>query len=255
MTAIPLDPGTAAPRRAGRIASVARLHFANPATLIVTPIAVLGAIFALNVAIWVIVIVSSGPVSGSDIARGFGYSGSILWIFVYLAVVAIQAMNATFRLALGYGATRRDYYLGSALAFTGLSIGYTAVLTVLGLLEQATGGWWLGGRMFTPVYLGEGWGDRIAVMLCLFLFFTFAGSAFGAVYVRWRRNGLLVFGGILLAVVVIVGFAIALTRAWGAVGAWWSATPLEGIAAWSLVLTAAFGVVGYLVLRRAVPRG
>lgn len=253
MTAVPLSP--AAPRRPGRITSVARLHFTNPTTLVVTPFAVLGSIFAINVAVWVIVLIAAGPAGEHDAAKGFGYSGSSLWIFVYLAVVAIQAMNATFRLALGYGATRRDYYLGSALAFAGLSVGYTAVLTVLGLVEQATDGWWLQGRMFTPVYFGATWGDRIAVMLCLFLFFTFAGSAFGAVFVRWRRTGLLVFGGILLAVLVLAGFVIAFARAWEPVGAWFAATPPAGIAAWSLLVSAAFGAIGYLVLRRAVPRG
>jgi hypothetical protein len=237
-----------------RIGSVIRLHFANPATLVVTPFIVLGSIFLINVIIWVIVVISASPKDQVDFAKGFSYSGSSLWIFVYMAVVAIQAMNATFRLALGYGTTRRAYFAGSAIAFAGLSIGYTAVLTVLGLIEQATNGWGLSGRMFTPVYFGASWGDRIAVMLCLFLFFTFAGAAFGAVFVRWNRNGLLIFGGILLTAIVLVGLVVALLQAWDAVFGWIGATPLGGLAAWSLLPTAAFGVIGFLVLRRATPR-
>lgn len=246
---------TAAPSRrhgASRIGSVIRLHFTNPTTLIVTPMIVLGAILLLNLAIWLIVVISSP--GDRDVAEGFSYSGSSLWIFAYLAVVAIQAMNATFRLALGYGTTRRDYYLGSALAFAMLSVGYTAVLTVLGLVEQATNGWGLQGRMFTPVYFGPTWGDRILIELCLFLFFLFAGSAFGAVFVRWRRNGLLIFGGILLGVLALAGLAIALLQGWGPLVAWLGSTPPYAMALWGLLPTAVFGVVGFLVLRRATPR-
>jgi hypothetical protein len=254
MTAVASPTLTTRSTPAQRIGSIVRLQFANPATLVVTPFIVLGCIFLINVAIWVIVVVSSSPKDHNNFAEGFSYSGASLWIFVYMAVVAIQAMNATFRLALGYGATRRDYFLGSALAFIAISIGYTAVLTVLGLLEEATNGWWLAGRMFTPVYFGPTWGDRITIMLCLFLFFTFVGSAFGAVFVRWGRNGLLIFGGILLAVIVLAGLVIALLQAWAPVLGWLGSTPPAALAAWSLVPTVVLGLVGFLVLRRATPR-
>ncbi len=246
---------TAPPRRPGssRIGSVIRLHFTNPMTLLVTPFIVLGSIFLLNLAIWVIVVISSP--GRTNFAEAFSYSGASAWIFFYLAVVAIQAMNNTFRLALGYGSTRRDYYLGSAVVFVGISAAFTAAIAILGLLEEATHGWGLGGRMFTPVYFGDNWGVRITVILCLFLFFTFTGAAFGAVFVRWNRNGLLIFGGILLAILAILGLVIALSNGWPAFGAWLAANAPLGLALWSLVPTAVFAVAGFLILRGATPRG
>jgi hypothetical protein len=254
MTAAALAPAAPArPHGSTRIGSVIRLHFANPFTLLVTPLVVLACVFVINLGVWLIVEISSP--GNTNFAEGFSYSGASAWIFFYLGVVAIQAMNNTFRLALGYGATRRDYYLGSAAVFGILSVGFTILITILGVLERATHGWGLAGRMFTPVYFGSTWGDRIVVILCLFLLFTFLGAAFGAVYVRWRRNGLLVFGGIILALAVIAGLIVALAQAWGAVFGWFAANAPTGLALWSLVPTAVLAVAGFFILRGATPKG
>lgn len=253
MTAAAIAPAASIRRHgSSRIRSVIRLYFTNPMTIAVTPFIVLASIFLLNLAIWVIVVVSSP--GDTEAVEGFSYSGASAWIFFYMAVVAIQAMNNTFRLALGYGATRRDFYLGSTLVFLLMSVIFTAIITVLGLIETASNGWGLGGRMFTPVYFGDGWGVRITVILCLFLFFTFTGSAFGAVFVRWGRNGLLVFGGILLAIIVLVGLAIALLNAWPQFGAWLDANAPFGLALWSLVPSAVFAVAGFFILRGTTPK-
>jgi hypothetical protein len=246
---------TAAPARrtgSGRIGSVIRLYFTNPMTIAVTPFIVLASIFGLNLAIWLIVVVSSP--GNTNFAEGFSYSGASAWIFFYMAVVAIQAMNNTFRLALGYGSTRRDFYLGSSVVFVLMSVVFTAAITILGLLEEATHGWGLGGRMFTPVYFGDNWGVRITVILCLFLFFTFTGSAFGAVFVRWGRNGLLIFGGILLAIIVGAGLVIALLQAWAGFGSWLEANAPLGLALWSLVPSVVFAIAGFFILRGATPK-
>jgi hypothetical protein len=252
MTASLASTAPTRPHGSSRIGSVIRLHFTNPMTLAVTPLIVLGSIFLLNLAIWLIVVISSP--GDTNFAEGFSYSGASAWIFFYMAVVAIQAMNNTFRLALGYGSTRRDFYLGSTAVFIALSVMFTALITVLGLLEEATRGWGLGGRMFTPVYFGDNWGVRIAVILSAFLFFTFTGAAFGAVFVRWGRYGLLLFGGILLAIIVLIGLGIAVLNAWPAFGDWLAANAPFGLALWSLVPSAVFGLAGFFVLRGATPK-
>ena len=70
--------------------------------------------------------------------------------------MSAQAVNAAFPLALGWGATRRAFSLGSGLLWVALSALYAAGYTLLGLVEELTGGWGLGGRMFTAVYFGDG---------------------------------------------------------------------------------------------------
>lgn len=77
-----------------------------------------------------------------------------------MMVVAIQVLNLTFPFALGYGVARRDFYLGTTLSFVMLSVGYGALLTVLGYIEEATGGWGLGGKLFTAIYFSDGPGTN-----------------------------------------------------------------------------------------------
>lgn len=256
MTTTTQIPATSkpAPGAMGRIRNVVRLHFANPSTTILIPWTILAAIFLINLAIWWIIVTAGGPEVREGLSEGSQWSGALLWIFVYMMVVAIQAMNLTFPFALGYSVTRRDFYLGSSVVFVLLSAMFSLGLTVLAVIEDATEGWGLGGRMFTPAYFGNGdWWQSFYLFFLTFLFFFFLGAATAAVYVRWRSNGMLVFFGALVVLGVVVIGAVTLGEAWPSVWAWFAAVGLVGAFTWSLVLTAASGVCGYLVMRRATP--
>jgi hypothetical protein len=240
---------------AARIGNVVRLHLANPATVLLWPLGILAAIFVANLAIWAIIALNvSGP-DYEDAVRGMQWSGASTFIFVYMMVVAVQAMNQTFGFALGMSVTRRDYFLGSAAAFAALSVVYAVVLSVLGEIEAATGGWGLGGRMFTAVYFGDGsFGQRLFTTFAFMVFFFFVGSAVAAVYARWRARGLSTFfialGFVLVGLVALLTF----TDSWGLVGAWIAANGAAGVAAWSFAASAISAVGGFLLLRRATPR-
>lgn len=241
----------------GRATRVVRLHLANPRTTIVLPALILGAIFVLTYAIWWLVSTNLDPSDAADASNGTQYSGAPGWIFFYMLVVAVQAMNLTFPLALGYGSTRRDFYLGSALTFVLLSAGWAIALTVLSALETLTGGWGIGMHMFTTIYFGGGdneiW-QRLVIFFCLMLFFFFTGAVFATVFVRWKATGLvaafIAIGALLVGVIALVTY----TRSWDAVGAFFLQAQALGTALWLLVPTAIAGVTGYLVLRHATPR-
>ena len=128
-----------------------------------------------------------------EIREGFQYSGATFYIFVYMLVVAVQIISITFPFALGYGVTRRDFYLGSALTFVMLAAAYSVALTVLSMIEDATGGWGLGGKMFTATYFGENPAERLLIFFLGFLFFFFAGAPAAAIWVRWKVTGLATF--------------------------------------------------------------
>lgn len=246
---------TASPTlRRSRVGSVLRLHFANPATVVVIPAIVLGGIFLVNLVIWWIVARSVAVGDQADARDGFQWSGASFYIFVYMLVVAVQAMNATFAFAQGFGATRRDYYLGTSLAFVLLSIGWSLVFTVMGLIESATDGWGLGGRMFTAVYFTENPFTRALIVFLGFLFFFFVGAAIATVYVRWRSMGLTLL--LVALAVVLVGIAALITLAggWPAVGSWFAAAGPTGVVLWSSVVTLLAAVAGFLNLRRATVR-
>ncbi len=240
-----------------RITRVVKLNLANPWNTIVMPWIVLASIFVLSFGIWLIVFTNIDPADRADAQDGMGYSGASTWIFVYLLVVAVQAMNFTMPLALGYGSTRRDFYLGSALTFVGLSVMWAVSLTILSALESATNGWGVGGTMFTAIYFGGEatpiW-QRGIIFFCVAMFFFFVGAAIATVYVRWRVIGMVVFF-FLFGVAVIGGaLLISLTQSWDAVGRFFVTNGAAGVALWLLVPTAIAGLAGYLVLRRATPR-
>lgn len=250
LTGIP-RPGLTTPRRIG---NVIRLHFANPTTIVGVPALVLAAIFVVNFAIWWIVGTSVGADDARDAAEGFQWSGASFWIFVYMMVVAVQAMNATFSLSQGLSATRRDFFLGSLAAFAIVTVLWTAILTALGVLEQATDGWGLHGRLFSTVLLGPDPARRAVVILCLFVLFFALGTVSGAAFVRWRALGVTAFLMILVALLVVAGVVVTLTGSWPAVGDWVGANGAVGIALWSLVPAAVSAVAGWLLLRRATVR-
>lgn len=252
MTATTMSPTSTS---TSRVLAVARLHFVNRWTVLYVPWMILGFIFLVNLAVWWIIFSSVDSSSDrADVRDGLSYSGASFFIFVYMLIVAIQAMNATFPFAQGYSVTRRDYYLGTSIAFVLLSAIYAAGLTLMSVIEDVTGGWGFGGRMFTAVYFGDGGPlERLLFFLFAFLFFFFVGAATATVYVRWKSNGVLAFFAI-LGLAVVGGIALVTTTdRWPTIWSWFGSTGPLGIAAWSLVVTAIAGVAGYFILRRATP--
>lgn len=241
---------------AGRILNVVRLHLVNKMTTVYVPWMIMAFIFLVNYTIWWILAASLGSADLADARDGIQFSGASGYIFVYMLIVAVQAINLTFPFAQGYSVTRRDFYLGSALTFVGLSAMYAIVITVLGVIERATNGWGLGGTMFSPVYFGGGENplQSFYVTFLAFLFFFFIGAATATVYVRWKANGMLVFFACLVLLLLGLAALTTFTGSWPAVGAWFVASGVVGVASWTLVPTALAAIVGFLILRRATPR-
>jgi hypothetical protein len=238
----------------GRILNVVKLNLANPWTTIVLPWIVLGLIFLLNLILWWIILSSIAPEDRADAQSGFQFSGATTWVFVYMMVVAIQAINLTFPFALGFGVTRRDFWLGSSVTFIALAAMYSTAMTILSIIEDATNGWGFGGRMFTAIYFGENPGQRLFIFFVAFLFFFFFGAAIATVYVRWRATGVTFFF-VALGALLVAGVAVlTLTRNWQIIGDFFVGAGLVGSFAWSLVITAISAVVGFVILRKATPK-
>jgi hypothetical protein len=249
-------PLPSTPSLGRRLGNVVRLHLANPTTILVVPLSVLAVVFVVMMAIAGMILINAGDTTTVEkVSTGFQYSGAGFYIFVYMMVVAIQAMNATFNYALGLGVTRRDYYLGSAVTFVLLSLAFTVFYSIMGAIEEATTGWGLGVRMFTSVYYGDSVATRFVVVLCAFLFFFFAGTVFAAVFVRWKGMGLTLLFLVLALLGVGAAFLVTITRSWDAFWGWINTTGYLGLALWSLALTVIMGVAGWALLRRATPRG
>jgi hypothetical protein len=237
------------------IGAVVRLLFVNKTQLLYTPIGGMAAIFLLNYAIWWIIVVAAGATPGHHPHIHLQYSGAVLYIFIFAMIIAIQVILRTFPFSLGFGVTRRDFYLGATVSFVALATLFSAFITALGSLEEATKGWGIGGYLFAPAYFSDRfWLVRFVTYLLLFLFLMFVGAVVATIYMRWRAIGVSLFF-ILLGVAIVAAIAvIALSHSWDAVGGWLSQAGSFGLVLWSLVPTAIAAVAGFLVLRRATPK-
>ena len=251
MTATAIDAPGAANAAPRRILDVVMLHSTNPWTTLILPWLITFAIFGLNFSIWTLVSRAAGPDLETD---AFANNGGVTWILVYMMVVAIQAMSASFRFDLGMSVTRRDYYLGSALYFAMLSAIYAAGFTALGWIERLTDGWGLGGYFFAPFGSAAEplWLHAYAFFVLLLMFF-FIGAASAGVWMRWKVSGLLT--ELLGIAVILVGLAWWITEAsaWGSVGSFFTDNSPFVILSWTLPVTVGAGLAGFALLRRATP--
>ena len=252
-TSSPTVPLSTAPRPiTTRIGTVVRLLFANPWTSVYTPLLILGVVFLMSLAIWRIVRASIPPEGDADVS----VNGGLLFLFIYMLVVAVQSVNQAFPLALGYGSTRRDFVLGFGVFAVVLSIGYSLLLVAASLVERATGGWGIGHSFFTTDELWRAeWWESFTLSLLAFLLFFAIGAATAAVYVRWKALGMYAFWGGL--VFVGIGGAALTTwlDAWLQVGTFFVRAGVLGAAAWSLIITALCALAAWLILRRATTTG
>lgn len=238
-----------------RILNVARLHLVNRNGVLWLPLFILSVIFTASMLIWWILSVLVERAGGDTDTDGIVMGGASSFIVIYMLVVAVQAINLTFPFAQGYSVTRRDFYLGSGVAFVGLSLFYALLMTLLSTVERATQGWGLDGYLFSLRHFGviEPLPTFYVYFMAL-LFFFFVGMAVATVYVRWRTWGIAGFfttlGFLVIGLIALATF----TDRWEQVGAWFVHNGAIGIATWSLVPTVLAAVTGFAILRRATPR-
>src|SRR5690606_4055579 len=79
---------------ASRMIAVVRLHFVNPTVIVWLPLMILGIILAVNWTIWWLLVTYAFE---GDSTTGVQITGGSLFIFIYLMIVAMQAMNQTFQ--------------------------------------------------------------------------------------------------------------------------------------------------------------
>lgn len=237
-----------------RLWAVVRLHVASPRQMLVLPPLITLGILGVNYSVWRMIATAAGGVDQLE-PGAFAYNGGVTWIYVYLMVAAIGAMNASFRFAMGVSMTRRDYYLGTSVFYVLISIGYALLLTLGAVIERATNGWGLEGWFFAPFLFDVDNFAQLALVHALgMVFFTFFGTIAAAVWVRWRSTGLVTMIFTIIVGVVAAMWGVTVTDQWGAVGRALSASSALSMALWSIVPSIVFAVAGYLLLRRATVR-
>ncbi|MEE2568724.1 hypothetical protein V1638_04865 [Pseudarthrobacter sp. J64] len=238
--------------RSREILRILRLHAVNPSIFFGVPLLILSAAWAVSS---IIALIMSGAGASAEDLQGMRYSWAVLSPQWYLMVVGVQAVGLTFSFALGFGATRRDFWLGTSLMFVATSALFAALIASLVQLEIATGGWGIGVHMFNALWFGtNGWLMDFYSAFALQLLVLFLGASITTVYMRWRMRGMIVV--LFLAAAVLPGLLAIVTLGghWPDVINWFGAIGMAGTFTVLLALAGVCAAAGYLVIRRATPR-
>ncbi|GGR20156.1 hypothetical protein ACFOE1_09885 [Agromyces mediolanus] len=239
--------------RVGEVWRIVRLLAVNPTIFFGVPWMILGGAWAVTM---VIALIMSGAGAPMDEAReGFRYSWAVLSPQWYLVVVGVQAVAYTFSFALGFGSTRRDFWLGMSVIFVLVSAEMAVAIATLVQLEQLTNGWWIGAGMFDALWYGQlGWGFDFFSTFVLQLLVLFIGASATTIYMRWRVRGMMVLLFSTVALVLILIATLTFTESWPAVWTWLVGLTPIGLTLLGLAAAAVAAVAGFLVIRRATPR-
>ncbi|MBM6622903.1 hypothetical protein JTF08_14900 [Micrococcaceae bacterium RIT802] len=237
-------------RPAGPLMKIVRLHFADPMRLIGVPMS----IFATTTAICVVIMLllrAFVPMDPAELSEGFRYNQAPLWCFGgYFVSVGAMAYARTMPFAMGMGATRRQYWAGTAIALLLESVYIGVAMTVFLAIEKATGHWFTGTHMFDVYVMGNGsYLDIFLMGFGISMLTLFVGTMFASVFVRWNQKGVLlvVFG--IIAVFLLLAWML-LTLGVDVVS-FFSTDIVARVAVVLIVLGMLSAAGSWLVLRRA----
>ena len=253
MTAVATVPiaRTEARSRVHEIWRIVRLHTVNPSIFFGVPWLILGGAWAVTMVI-ALILRGAGIPPELD---GFRYSWAVLSPQWYLIVVGVQAIAYTFSFALGFGATRRDFWLGTSVMFVFVSLEMAAAIATLVQIEKATDGWWIGAGMFDALWYGQsGWLTDFYTTFVLQLLVLFIGASITTIYMRWRIRGMMILLFSAVALVLALVATLTFTESWVAVFDWFASIGILGVFTVLLAKALAWAVAGYFVIRRATPR-
>ena len=257
MTAVTEDAvtPTASRIRMPDIWRIVRLHCIKPSVFFGVPLLILGGAWVITLIVTGLIAAGTGEAVTFDASVGQRYSWAVISPQWYLVVVGVQAIAYTFSFALGFGSTRRNYWLGTALMFTLTSAVFALLIACLVQIEKATSGWFIGAHMFDTLWYGiDGFGVDFYTTFSLQLFVLFIGAGVTAVFMRWRVRGMLVLMFSFIAVLLAVATVLTFTNTWPELFAWLASLGIVGTFTAVLLLALASGVSGYAVIRKATPR-
>jgi len=207
------------------------------------PLAWLGFIFAVELAI-----LAAIPVSSHTPQR---YMGGLATVFVIAFVMGTVSVAQSLPFGLTLGLTRRTYYLGTVGLGLAMAAVYGLGLTLLQAIERASDGWGVSMDFFRVPFILNGawyltWLTSFVVLALMFV----AGTWYGLVYRRWSLTGLWFFIACQVAVGLAAALVVTWVHAWHTVGhlfATLSATGLTGVLA---VVLVALAIGGSATMRR-----
>lgn len=220
---------------------VARYHLVDRRQYIAVPPAIMAFVFLVSLVVFAVV----------PVPDGHAYTGAMTWVWGFLLVHGIFSVTRSLPFGLALGLSRRSYFLGTILLATGVSAVYALVLTLLQVVERATGGWGFYLHFFRIAWILDGpwylsWLTSFVVMAFLYVY----GMWFGLVYRRWDITGLLTFIGAQVTVLLAATLVTTWIRAWPEVGHFFMTLSAAGLTGVLAAVAAGLTLGGFTTMRR-----
>jgi hypothetical protein len=221
---------------------VARFHLVDRLSYTALPCAILALDFAVNL----VILATVAPTHHTQYQ-----TGGVFGIYLFFAVVGGLSISRSLPFALALGVSRRSYYAGTALLAVVIGAVYGLALTVLQVIEQASGGWGVGLHFFRVAYVLPGpwyltWLTSFVLLSLMFVY----GMWFGLVYRRWNLIGVYGFGAAQVAIGVAGALAATQAHAWPAIGSFFIALSAAGLTGLLAALAVVLLAGGYATMRR-----
>ncbi|WP_341728938.1 hypothetical protein [Brooklawnia sp.] len=136
-----------------RIVKVARLYLITPISFALVPLLVLAGAFAITLAIFAAI--------PGDSVRVEGGSQAPMWSLLAIAAIAL---SHHFPFSQAMSISRREYFAGTMLYATGISLVLALTYLVGGAIEAATDGWGFDAYFFSMPWL---WDQGVLVTVAL----------------------------------------------------------------------------------------
>ncbi|CAM3726879.1 hypothetical protein COLU111180_05380 [Cohnella lubricantis] len=179
------------------------------------------------------------------------YTGALASIFIILFTNGIMTINQQFSFALGFSVRRKDYFWGTTAVVLILSALYAAALTVLTLVERASGGWGARLHFFRVHSLSDGsaaeWGW---IMFVAFLNMFFAGFVFSCWKRRFGLKALFALLVVLALVLIVVSVLGTYYEGWDNLYRLLKPLSVGKLFTWLIIPPAINAFISYLLLRR-----
>ena len=231
------------PSATSRIWGIVRVQFINRYTFVWIPAIILTAAVLVSIAIYAMI--------GSDQPMYGGAVQAPLWYFVGAGA---QAMSLTFPFAQALTATRREFFLGTALAAVLAAGALSLIVVALGYVEQVTNGYGINGYIAHLPWL---WTQGGLVAGLLYLVFTlllfFVGFWMATLYRRGGAFALTIAVVTLSLVLVAILFVITRWNLWSTVFELFQGIGPLGATGLVAILVAITALASWISLRRSTP--
>ena len=228
-----------------RLDSVLRIHFVDRKGTYITPAIILVCIVAAILAVGVVLnlLNSFDPRFQEGLYQAQIWNGAVFGFLGAGFGVGAATMTQYLAFALGFGLTRREWMLGSALVFVMVAAALAIVVTALKVIEVATGGFGLGMRIFDTVWVSTGpWWETLVQTFLVALGSMVIAALMATIWNRWGKNGLMWVGSAGLVIGAVVFLVLMATNVEG-LGWLWDLLAMPWIG-WMGVLAGATLVVG-----------